>query len=107
MWADGTYEIQMLLFGWIPAGRQFIRISRSSEGPAHLLRDNGAGRLARTWDHVIRVEPAPGGRTRYTDVVDVRAGLLTPFLWAFAQLFYRHRQRRWRLLVRRGFDYRA
>ena len=52
------------------------------------------------------MQALPDGRTRYTDSVEVRAGLLTPLVWAFATAFYRHRQRRWRRLVRRGFRYR-
>ena len=38
-------------------------------------------------------------------VLSFRAGVLTPFIWLFAQLFYRHRQSRWRRLVANGFDY--
>lgn len=30
-----------------------------------------------------------------------RAGLLTGVVWAFAHLFYPHRQRRWKMLLRR------
>jgi hypothetical protein len=104
-WADGDYEVQMLLFGWLPAGRQLIRILHSTDGRAWVLRDDGKGQLAKTWDHTIRVEPDASGGTKYTDVVEVRAGVLTPFVWMFASVFYRHRQRRWRLLVRRGFVY--
>ncbi len=104
-WSDATYEVQMLMFGWLPAGRQLIRISRSAIGTARVLRDDGSGQLATVWDHTIRVEPSSDGGTEYTDVVEVRAGVLTPFVWAFAQVFYRHRQRRWRALVKRGFDY--
>jgi hypothetical protein len=44
-------------------------------------------------------------RTHYRDVVYVEAGWLTPAIWLYASLFYRHRQRRWRRLVRNGFDY--
>lgn len=104
-WADGAYEVRMLLFGWLPAGRQLIRISHSTDGRARILRDDGTGQLAKTWDHTIRVEPDARGGTAYTDVVDVRAGVLTPFVWLFAHVFYGHRQRRWRMLVRRGFVY--
>jgi hypothetical protein len=104
-WADGSYEVQMLLFGWLPAGRQVIRISRFVSDTTRVLRDDGSGQLATVWDHTIRVEPSSGGGTEYTDIVEVRAGFLTLIVWAFAQVFYRHRQRRWRALVARGFDY--
>jgi len=105
IWSDGSYEVRMLLVGLLPAGKQLIRISRSSDGRAHTLRDDGVGQLAETWDHRIFVQPSPDGGTDYTDVLYVHAGALTPFVWAFAHFFYRHRQRRWRALVSRGFDY--
>jgi hypothetical protein len=45
------------------------------------------------------------GGTLYRDQVTIQAGMFTPFIWLFAQLFYRHRQRRWRQLARTGFNY--
>lgn len=57
-----------------------------------------------TWDHIITIA-AVGSGTLYRDRVTIRAGLLTPAVWLFALLFYHHRQRRWRQLVRNGFDY--
>ena len=104
-WEDESYQVQMFLFGWLPAGRQTINISRSVSNSARVLRDNGSGQLATVWDHTIRLTPGSSGGTEYTDIVEVRAGILTPIVWAFAQIFYRHRQRRWRALVARGFAY--
>lgn len=99
IWADGTYEVKMLVLGWLPAGRHIIRISRSKDGGAYLIRDNGGGQLAKVWDHTIRIRSGRDGATEYTDTVEVQAGLLTPFVRVFAQVYYRHRQRRWRALV--------
>jgi hypothetical protein len=58
----------------------------------------------RRWDHWIAIEPERRG-TRYTDTVHIDAGLLTPLIVAFARIFYRHRQRRWRRLAKSGFAY--
>ena len=63
------------------------------------------GALIRRWDHLITIEPAGPRRTRYTDWVEAEAGLLTPLVWAFARVFYAHRQRRWQRLVAHGFRY--
>ncbi len=96
-WAEGRYLVQTRLFGRLPLGRQWIVISIIEDGPArYRVRDAGSGSLASTWDHLITIEPIAAARCRYTDEVEVRAGLLTPFVWLFAQMFYRHRQRRWR-----------
>lgn len=105
VWADGDYAVRMRLWGWLPLGAQTLRISRRAGREVRQLRDAGSGGLAKTWEHVIEVEPGPGGTTRYTDTLQVRAGILTPLVWAFAHLFYRHRQRRLRALARGGFAY--
>jgi hypothetical protein len=102
-WAPGDYHVRMRIFGVLPMGAQRIRISHPPCAPARCLRDDGQGTLARTWDHRITVEAAPDGGTRYTDEVEVKAGVLTPMVWAFAQLFYRWRQHRWRRLASANF----
>jgi hypothetical protein len=108
-WREGRYRVRMTLLGVLPAGTQVIAISKAeaagASGPRYVLRDDGAGDLAKTWDHVITLEPLPDGATLYRDRVEVKAGVLTPVVWLFAQAFYRHRQRRWRRLVGRGFSY--
>jgi len=110
VWSPGRYHVRMLALGWLPVGSQWIGLELPDPAPGpgargYDLRDNGASELIRRWDHRIRIEPTADGRTRYVDRVDLEAGVLTPLVWLFAQIFFRHRQRRWRRLVRRGFDY--
>ncbi len=106
-WEEQQYVVRVLLFGLIPFGRQTIDISVPSRSDAHVeLRDNGYGSLISKWDHLITIRSADGGCI-YSDRVEVRAGVLTPWVWAFAWLFYRHRQRRWQRLVDSAFDYSA
>jgi hypothetical protein len=103
-WSDGSrHRVSIRLFGFLPFGHQWIVPSQHVDTVApwpKKLRDNGDSALIQKWDHWISVEPDGEGGTRYRDEVDVRAGLLTPFIWVFAQCFYRHRQRRWRALAR-------
>ncbi|HEY1012423.1 MAG TPA: hypothetical protein VGE07_06925 [Herpetosiphonaceae bacterium] len=108
IWREGRYLVRLRLFGWLAAGKHWIVISYppgdATPGAERFeLRDNGHGGVAATWDHLIRLRALPDGRTLYADLVEVRAGLLTPLVWLFAQVFYRHRQRRWRRLAARGF----
>lgn len=99
IWQPGTYWVSMALFGWIPLGKQAIVISYP-ESPAGTfsLRDNSHSLLVARWDHWITVEDA-GQDSVYGDRVLIEAGWRTPIVWAFASLFYRHRQRRWRKLL--------
>ena len=105
-WEAGEYRAWMLLFGFLPIGWQAIVISHPEPvGDKRYLRDNGYGPLIKTWDHWIEISPSGAGEgTIYTDRVMIEAGVLTPLVAAFARLFYSHRQRRWRALVKSGFQ---
>ena len=108
-WESRAYLVAVRFLGLLPIGRQWVNISwrdRSQEfGHFYVeLRDDGRGTLMSKWDHLITIE-ACGEGSRYTDCVEVQAGLLTPLVWLFAWCFYRHRQRRWHKLVVNGFDF--
>lgn len=109
-WQPGRFRVALRLLGALPLGTQWIGVEippeeRTPEGSIHRLRDDGSSALASTWDHRITLRPEPGAGCRYRDEVEIRAGLATPLIWSFAQLFFRHRQRRWRRLVANDFDY--
>jgi len=105
-WHRGAIRVWMWQFGFLPMGRQWVDVSETrADGALYALHDNGRGDLIRRWSHHIAVSPAEGGRTRYSDTIDIEAGLLTPLVWAFAGVFFAHRQRRLRALARRGFSY--
>lgn len=111
-WAPGDHRFRIRVLAVLPIGEQTVSISVPLQDPdagRYQLRDNGSGELVRTWDHLITVEPVPAGpdaaepelgRSRYTDQVDVDAGLLTVPVWMWAHVLYRWRQRRWRRLTR-------
>lgn len=99
----GRYPVKLRLLGLIPFGKQWIVTSLHESGPGDWpkqLRDNGHSALIDRWDHWITIAPGADGGTQYSDEVDVSAGIMTPFIWLFAQIFYWHRQRRWRGLAR-------
>jgi hypothetical protein len=103
---EGRLRVWMLLFGFLPLGRQWIDVSRPDLGDGvKRIRDNGSGDLIQTWDHWIAIAPHPEGGTAYCDEVEIKAGVLTPLIWAFAWCFYSWRQHRWRALVARDFRY--
>jgi hypothetical protein len=110
-WKEEHYVVNMQLFGALPIGRHHINISfknRSGEKGKFWfeLRDNGSGTFISKWDHTIIVHKTSDG-CLYRDHVEIKAGLFTPVVWAFASLFYRHRQRRLRQLAASGFSFTA
>ena len=107
-WSDGPHRVWMSAFGVLPLGPQTVGIEIGpNDANVFRVRDNGSGLLSKTWDHHITIKPDAGNpqRTHYTDRVRIVAGFLTPLVWAFAMIFYRWRQARWRALVKRNFNY--
>ncbi len=110
VWEEKAYLCRTNLLGFLPLGKQWIDVRFSGPDPAHTNQtyqvcDKGRGDLVRKWDHLVVIEGTPAGKTRYTDRLEIEAGILTPLVWLYGQVFYRHRQRRWRNLARSGFDY--
>ncbi len=104
-WAEATYWVKLKLFGFLPLGTQAVVISYPQVATGFALRDAGYSSLIKTWDHWIFITKGKDGATHYRDEVRIEAGILTPFIWLFAQWFYRHRQRRWLSLALGGFAY--
>jgi hypothetical protein len=106
VWVDGTYWVNLLLFGFLPLGRQAIVISQPAAGDTFMLRDDGYSALVKTWDHRITLEKI-GSAVLYRDELRISAGILTPIVWLFALVFFGYRQRRLTGLANRGFNYRT
>jgi ligand-binding SRPBCC domain-containing protein len=102
--AEGeTYRMRLLFFGLLPAWRHEIRVVRLDDAHREIRTEEHGGPV-RTWRHRIAVDDEGWGSTRYLDEIEIAAGVLTPFVWLYTQLFYRYRQRRWRRLARRLSD---
>jgi hypothetical protein len=96
-WDQGDYETYLTLFGWIPFGRHHIviEIPEFEDEYTRVLIDNGYSAMIKTWRHSITLKKISDLETSYEDDVMIEAGLLTPFVWSFAWVFYRWRRRNW------------
>ncbi|MGC9396511.1 MAG: hypothetical protein ACP5J4_16830 [Anaerolineae bacterium] len=98
-WIVGkTYVVRLSSLGFLPLGQHRIKII-SIDRATNTIESQESGSLARVWNHTMRFQTSGAGQLRYTDEIEIKAGLLTVFIWAFAHLFYRHRQRRWKQLL--------
>lgn len=97
---DKTYTLRLRLLGVVPLGHHHIRLIRLDRA-ANIIESRESGWLIPVWNHTIRFRALSTNQIHYSDEVDIQAGILTVFIWAFAQVFYRHRQRRWRERLRR------
>jgi ligand-binding SRPBCC domain-containing protein len=100
VWREGeALHLDLFGLGCIPLGAHMIEVARI-DAEQREIRSRESGRIAEIWRHTITLNDAPGGRTRYTDIIDIYAGALTGAVAAFARFFYRYRQTRWRAVLR-------
>jgi hypothetical protein len=100
-WTEGTsVRCRVCLFGVLPLGVHRLDLERIDQG-GRQIQSRESDAIVRRWDHLIRMQEISGGRTHYSDEIEIDAGILTPVVWLFAAGFYRHRQRRWRTIARR------
>jgi hypothetical protein len=100
-WTSGVaVRLHPRLFGILPMATRTLIFERIDQ-ESREIQTREFDALIRRWDHRIQVQPAGQGTCRYTDDVEIQAGVLTPVVWLFAQWFYRHRQKRWRRVARR------
>jgi len=93
------YVVQARAFGFIPMGTQEINPVDSTSGDCTTFTDNGRGlsgplKAVTTFRHQMTLQPSGTGPTKLTDVLEFRAGLLTPALWIGFRLFWwwRHKK---------------
>lgn len=106
IWDNGNYQVNMKLLNTIPFGKQFIVIEKIKEHDPYefILRDNGTGDFIERWDHWILIKRTNENNvTRYIDRIDIKAGILTIFIWIYGNIFYRWRQYRWKKLIKSNF----
>ena len=90
----------LFAFHVIPAYRHTIEVVDVDQAGG-TIRTREHGGVLRAWNHTLHVEPLEANSCRYSDTVDIDAGILTAVVVAIANGIYRYRQRRWRKLVRR------
>jgi hypothetical protein len=98
-WEVGqNYTLDLFAFHVLPLGKHYINV-KQIDAQKREIYTNEHGSLTKAWNHRIRIEPLNESVLRYTDEIEIGAGILTPLIWAFAHIFYRHRQRRWKKLL--------
>lgn len=90
----------LFAFHVIPAYRHTIEIVEVDQA-SRTVRTHENGGLLKAWNHTLHVEPIDERSSRYSDTVDIDAGVATAFVAALAKGIYRYRHRRWRKLVRK------
>lgn len=96
---DKTYELKLYFLNILPLGRHRIKIV-TIDRESNTIVSNESGTLAPVWNHTIRFDKGEQNKLNYTDEIEIKAGWLSMAIWAFAHLFYRYRQKRWKILLK-------
>ncbi len=93
-WKVGeTFVFKSKLLGFIPFGIHTIRVIRFDYEKG--IYTNESNTYVPTWNHEIVLEEIDSNKTYYTDEVQIEAGWKTCFVYVWATMFYKHRQRKW------------
>ena len=99
VWRQGAQAAFALrIFGVFPMGIHRIYVQQFDQGSMRVQTCEG-NRMVPIWNHEITVSPAGAGKVRYTDRVELGAGVFTLPVYWWANCFYRHRQRKWLKLL--------
>ena len=91
-------ETKLLFFNVVPGWKHRMRVIRIDHQNMELVSQEEGG-VVRRWDHRKWIEAESESSCLYIDEIDIDAGWLTFFIWAYAHFFYRYRQRRMRQLA--------
>lgn len=94
-----VYDFSLNLFCVIPLGIHKIKVMDFSQNSIYT---NEGNKFVPVWNHRIYLKELNNGFTEYTDEVEINAGWKTIFVYLWANLFYAHRQRKWKRLILRS-----
>ena len=105
-WPEKFYEgleinTRFVFFHILPAWKHKLYVVKLDDINKELYSNENGGPI-KTWNHLIKIAPITDQRCKYSDEVEIKAGFLTPVVWAYAHVFYRYRQHRWKKLIQ-GF----
>lgn len=98
LYEDLTLVIRPYLFSFIPMSKKTIKLE-TVDHQALFMQTREFDALVDVWDHAISVRDIEHGQTRYSDTIEIEAGIFTSIVCLFAKWFYRHRQNRWKKLL--------
>ena len=92
-------KTKMLLWGFIPFGGMHLLEFAKIDEENKVLLTHESDQFAKIWNHKISMEELPLNKVAYRDEVEIYGGALTNIITYWAQFFYRHRHKRWRLVA--------
>lgn len=100
VWREGhTAQFKLKLFGFISFGIHTIKIIECDEKTLTVYT-NESNKSVPIWNHKISLQPNKDNTVKYTDNVEINAGWKTIFVYCWSVMFYKHRQKKWKKLLK-------
>ncbi|WP_207220034.1 hypothetical protein [Emticicia agri] len=104
-WKQGsTITTRMLINGFFPFGGLHTLFFEKIDEENKIIQTREHDAFAKVWDHTIELQYINKEILVYQDEIIIYGGILTPILSSWARMFFRHRHRRWQLLVDEKFQ---
>jgi hypothetical protein len=98
LWHIGeTSNYKLKIFCFIPMGLHTIKVIKFDKENIYTKEYN---KYVKVWNHKITLKKLDESKTIYEDEVEIKAGIRTIFIYCWAVLFYKHRQKKWVKLLR-------
>jgi hypothetical protein len=94
-----TIKTKMLIYGLIPFGGIHSLKFAEVEPEKFSALTNEKNSIVKIWNHRIIMGKIDENRIKYTDEIELNAGILTNFVSKWAESLYLHRQKRWKIVA--------
>ena len=99
-WEVGQiYGFESRVFGIIPFGGIHYLFVEKIDDSNYMLSTKEWDRDVKIWNHSIVMRDLGNGSIYYEDGITIYGGMMTGIITSFAKKFYKHRQKRWQIVV--------
>jgi hypothetical protein len=99
-WKEGeTVSTKMFVYGFVPFGGLHSLCFEKIDKASKTLQTKEWDDSAKVWNHKITLAKLTDTTIMYEDDIIIYGGVLTGFITWWAKSFYKHRQKRWKLVA--------
>jgi hypothetical protein len=100
IWKEGeTVSTKMFVYGFVPFGGLHSLYFEKIDKASKTLQTKEWDDSAKVWNHKITFAKLTDTTIMYEDEIIIYGGFLTGFITWWAKSFYKHRQKRWKLVA--------
>jgi hypothetical protein len=100
IWKEGeTVSTKMFVYGFVPFGGLHSLYFEKIDKASKTLQTKEWDDSAKVWNHKITFAKLTDTTIMYEDEIIIYGGVLTGFITWWAKSFYKHRQKRWKLVA--------